>query len=353
MSALLDQWPLWVSRLVWTLITVGLALVVGTAIRLFLASRLVRLASKTRRDWDDVLAVELKRRIPFWSLLIGLWLSLDYWPIQPRWATLLSRAISTVAIASVTLLVASVATRFVATYGPRVSPALPASGLTQNLVRFLVVTLGLLAILNGLNVDVRPALAALGVGGLAVALALQEPLSNLFAGIFVTLAGQLRIGDYVRLESGPEGFIRDFNWRSARLQTMAGHYVIIPNSKLAQAIVSNFSLPSRDTQVTVDVGVDYGSDLGQVEQIAMAVSNDVIKEVTGGVPDSPPVVRYHTFSDLSVKFSVNVRAREVADQVLIKHELIKQLHARLAREGIVLRPPAAPPKPESEKSEGA
>lgn len=348
MSAFLDQWPLWVSRLVWTLITIGLAFVVGTAIRVFLASRLVRLATKTRRDWDDVLAVELKRRIPFWSLLVGLWLSLDYWPIQPRWATLISRTISTLAIASVTLLVAAVATRFVATYGPRVSPSVPVSGLTQNLVRFLVVTIGLLAILNGLSVDVRPALAALGVGGLAVALALQEPLSNLFAGIFVTLAGQLRIGDYVRLESGPEGFIRDFNWRSARLQTMAGHYVIIPNSKLAQAIVSNFSLPSRDTQVVLDVGVDYGSDLELVERVAMEVASDVIKDVTGSVPDSPPVVRYHTFSDLSVKFSVQVRAREVPDQALIKHELMKRLHTRLAQEGVVLRPPAPSPAPKTE-----
>jgi small-conductance mechanosensitive channel len=336
-SALLDQWPLWVSRLVWTLITIGLAFVVGTAIRVFLAARLVRMATKTRRDWDDVLAVELKRRIPFWSLLVGLWLSLDYWPIQPRWATLVSRTISTLAIASVTLLLAAVATRFVATYGPRVSPSVPVSGLTQNLVR-----------LNGLNVDVRPALAALGVGGLAVALALQEPLSNLFAGIFVTLAGQLRIGDYVRLESGPEGFIRDFNWRSARLQTTAGHYVIVPNSKLAQAIVSNFSLPSRDTQVALDVGVDYGSDLELVERVAMEVASDVIKDVTGSVPDSPPVVRYHTFSDLSVKFSVQVRAREVPDQALIKHELMKRLHARLAQEGVVLRPPAPPPAPKTE-----
>lgn len=348
MNALLDQWPLWVSRLVWTLITIGLALVVGTAIRVFLAARLVRMATKTRRDWDDVLAVELKRRIPFWSLLVGLWLSLDYWPIQPRWATLVSRTISTLAIASVTLLLAAVATRFVATYGPRVSPSVPVSGLTQNLVRFLVVTIGLLAILNGLNVDVRPALAALGVGGLAVALALQEPLSNLFAGIFVTLAGQLRIGDYVRLESGPEGFIRDFNWRSARLQTMAGHYVIIPNSKLAQAIVSNFSLPTRDALVTLDVGVDYGSDLELVERVAMEVASDVIKDVTGSVPDSPPVVRYHTFSDLSVKFSVQVRAREVPEQAVIKHELMKRLHARLAHEGVVLRPPAPPPGPKTE-----
>jgi small-conductance mechanosensitive channel len=337
-----DEWPVWLVRLGWTSLTVGLAYAVGHAIRVFLAARLVRLATKTRRDWDDVLAVELKRRIPFWSLLVGLWISLDYWPLPPRWATLLARTISTFAIASVTLFVAAVATRFVATYGPRVTPSVPVSGLTQNLVRFLVVTLGLLAILNGLEVDVRPALAALGVGGLAVALALQEPLSNLFAGLFVTLAGQIRIGDYIRLDSGSEGIIRDFNWRSARLQTLAGHYIIVPNSKLAQAIVSNFSLPTDDAAVAVDVGVDYGSDLAKVEQIATTVANEVIRDVAGAVPDSLPQIRFHTFSDLSVKFSVTVRAREFADQFLIRHELMKRLHARLTHERIVLRPPAAP-----------
>ena len=349
MSGLPNEWPAWASSLVWTLITIGFFVVAAVAIRVFLARRLVRLSTKTRGDWDDVLVLELNRRLPFWALLVGLSVSLDYWPLQPRWSVLITRVLSTLAIASVTLLVATVATRLVAAYGPRVSPSVPVSGLTQNIVRFLVITIGLLVILNGLNVDVRPALAALGVGGLAVALALQEPLSNLFAGLFVTIAGQLRIGDYVKLESGPEGFIRDFNWRSARIQTLAGHFVIVPNSKLAQAIVSNFSLPERDTLVTLDVGVDYGSDLTKVEQIATVVATEVIREVAGALPDVAPAVRYHTFSDLSVKFSVQVRAREVPDQGLIKHELIKRLQARLSREGIVLRPPAPPIPPQAER----
>jgi small-conductance mechanosensitive channel len=129
---------------------------------------------------------------------------------------------------------------------------------------------------------------------------------------------------------------------SARLQTLAGHDVIIPNSRLAQAIVSNFSLPARETPVTVDVGVDYGSDLARVEAISIEVATDVIRDVPGTVPDSAPTVRYHTFADLTVKFSINARAREFADQALIRHELVKHLHGRLAREGIVLRPPAAP-----------
>ena len=122
MSGLPNEWPAWVSSLVWTLITVGLSSVVCVAIRVFLARRLVLLATKTRGDWDDVLIRELKRRLPFWGLLVGLWVSLDYWPLQARWSVLITRVLSTLAIASVTLLVATVATRVVAAYGPRVSP---------------------------------------------------------------------------------------------------------------------------------------------------------------------------------------------------------------------------------------
>jgi small-conductance mechanosensitive channel len=100
--------------------------------------------------------------------------------------------------------------------------------------------------------------------------------------------------------------------------------------------------------VTLDVGVDYGSDLTKVEQIATSVATEIIRDVAGAVPDVPPVVRFRAFSDLSVKFTVQVRAREVPDQGLIKHELLKCLHARLESEGIILRPPAAPISSRSE-----
>ncbi|MEO5820595.1 MAG: mechanosensitive ion channel domain-containing protein [Vicinamibacteraceae bacterium] len=144
-----------------------------------------------------------------------------------------------------TLTAAGLASGLVVVYGRHLAPSLGASSLMRNIAWGLVAGLGLLVILNGVGVSITPMLTALGVGGLAVALALQEPLGNFFAGLFLTLAGQIRVGDYVRLDSGHEGFVADFGWRSTRLGMLANNLVIVPNSRLAQALVVNHDLPSQ------------------------------------------------------------------------------------------------------------
>jgi small-conductance mechanosensitive channel len=199
-----------------------------------------------------------------------------------------------------------------------------------------VATIGLLVALNGVGVSITPMLTALGVGGLAVALALQEPLANFFAGLFITLAGQIRLGDYVRLDSGQEGYVADFSWRSTRLRMLANNLVIVPNAKLAQALVVNHDLPSRDLAVIVEVGVDYASDLDAVERVVTEVGRDVMATVPGGIAEFAPFIRFHTFGQSSIDFTVILRAREYVDQYLIKHEFIKRLHRRFDEEGIVI-----------------
>jgi small-conductance mechanosensitive channel len=117
---------------------------------------------------------------------------------------------------------------------------------------------------------------------------------------------------------------------------LANNLVVVPNAKLAQAVVINHHLPSKDLAVLVDVGVDYGSDLGQVERVVIDVGREVMSTVAGGVAEFDPFIRYHTFGDSSIDFTVILRAREFVDQYLIKHEFIKRLHARFEHEGIVI-----------------
>ena len=194
----------------------------------------------------------------------------------------------------------------------------------------------MLVVLNGLGLSITPMLTALGVGGLAVALALQEPLANSFAGLFLTLAGQVRVGDYVKLDGGQEGYIADFSWRSTRLRMLANNLVIVPNAKLAQAIVVNHHLPSQDLAVLVEVGVDYASDLTNVERVVGDVRRDVMRQVPGGLPSFEPFIRYYTLAESRVNFTVILRAKEFVDKYLVKHEFIKRLHARFGEEGIVV-----------------
>ncbi len=332
MPALFQRLP-WLEPALWTTLTIGGAYLLGHLINLVAAGRLTRWAGATHGQWDDILVRALTSRIPLWSVLAGAWLSLGYWAIAERWLYVGSVTIESFAILSVTLAIAEVAAGLVAAYGSTSLPGGVVSGLTQNVIRLLVVIFGLLVVLNGLGVEIRPMLAALGVGGLAVALALQEPLSNLFAGLFVTMAGKIRIGDWVRLDSGLEGRVVDFDWRSTSLEVATG-IAVVPNAKLAQATVTNHNLPTPEVTVSVDFVVDYSSDAQAVEAEALRVAREVQASVEGAVSTFEPNVRFASFGETGLRATVQLRARTLPDKALLKHAFITRLHGAFVAQGI-------------------
>ena len=329
----LTRWPM-LDRSIWTAATVAIAFGLGLVVNRVVVRQFQRLAARTAGDWDDAVVLELRRRVPLWSVLVGLWLSIGYWPLQPRTSALVSNLVAAIAVLSVTTAFASIAVRLLTAVAPRVNPEMQVSGLMKNVVRLVIFTIGILVVLRGIGVEITPMLAALGVGGLAVALALQEPLSNLFAGLFITLAGQVRMGDYIKLEPGPEGVVADFSWNATQLMTGAGNIVIVPNAKLTQAIITNFHRPSRDTGLGIELTIVPTADLGVAERVSLEVAHAVMRDIAGGVRDAVPNVRFTAFSDLGVRLAVNVRTREVGDQAQVRHELIKRLSGALKDAGI-------------------
>jgi small-conductance mechanosensitive channel len=332
----IGNWTEWGSRLAWSLAAVVSGWAVGRALSAVVVSRVARVMPDRQPAWVSTAAQEIRARLPWWSALLGAWIAVGFWPLVPDARLHLGRALFVIGAVSVTLTAASIASRAVDAYGAVLLPALPVSSLTRNIAWGLVALTGLLVILNHLGLSIAPMLTALGVGGLAVALALQEPLANFFAGVFLTLAGQIRVGDYVKLDSGEEGYVLDFGWRSTRLRMLANNLVVVPNAKLAQAIVVNHHLPSEELAVLVGVGVDYASDLEHVERVAMEVGREVMGEVKGGVAEFQPFIRYHTFGESSIDFTVILRAKEFTDQYLVKHEFVKRLHRRFDEEGIAI-----------------
>jgi small-conductance mechanosensitive channel len=334
MNWTLDHLPWWAARLVWTAVTLVVAYLIGRILRGVILAKIVHLAARTSGAWDDIVIEEMRRRVLLWSLVIGAWLSLGHWPLREDVRGLTIKILIAVAGASVTFMAASIANRLLVAYSARVMPVVPVSGLTQNVARILVTIVGALVILDGLGLNITPMLTALGVGGLAVALALQEPLSNLFAGIAISVSGQIRIGDYIKIEAGPEGVVSDFDWRSTRIVTLANNLVVVPNAALAKATVTNFNLPQADGAVPVQVSVEHGSDLDQVERVTMEVAREVLRQVPGAVRDFEPSLRFHTFADSGLTFSISLRGQQFVDQHLLKHEFIKRLQVRFAHEGI-------------------
>jgi small-conductance mechanosensitive channel len=198
----------------------------------------------------------------------------------------------------------------------------------------VILAIGVLVALQSLGVSITPLLGALGVGALAIALALQDTLANLFAGVHILASKKVRPGDYVKLDSGEDGYVVDITWRNTTVRQLAGNIVVVPNAHFASAIVTNYHQPAQDLAVRVQVGVSYGSDLEQVERVTIEVATDVMATVEGGVPDFEPFIRYHTFGDSSINFTVIMRAHEYTATFLIVHEFIKLLHARYRAEGI-------------------
>ena len=189
-------------------------------------------------------------------------------------------------------------------------------------------------VIQTLGVSIAPLLTTLGGGGLAVALALQDTLSNLFSGIHIIASKQINTGDYIKLDTGEEGYVVDISWRNMSIRELSNNIIIVPNGKVAKTILRNYDLPKQELSLLIPIGVSYSSDLEHVEKITIEVATDVLKTVKGGVPDFEPFIRYHTFGESSIIFNVFLRAKEFSDHFLVKHEFIIKLHKRYKEENI-------------------
>ena len=203
----------------------------------------------------------------------------------------------------------------------------------------VVVAMAAMISLDVLGINISPLIAGLGLGGLAVALALQPTLSNLFAGTYVITEGVVNEGDYVEMENGVTGYVVDVNWRSTRLRTWGNNLVVIPNSRFAETIITNYSKPNEHVNVYLTCGVAYESDLRQVEAVSMEVMRQVERDHPGVVKDYGVYFGYDTFGESNVDFWLFMQSSSRLDSFEVRTELIKQLHARLADEGITINYP--------------
>ena len=312
------------------------AFIIGLFVKTFLVRILAKLAAKTKWKWDDLVIAAIRFWLPIWCVIAGLYIALQAWGIPDKYASLVDKTFFAFLAISITFVLANLLGKILTTYSVKVETVLPLTSLTQNVTKLLILAIGFLILLNGLGVSITPILTTLGIGGLAVALALQDTLANLFAGFYVAMARQIKIGNYIELETGQKGYVVDIGWRTTKIRMLPNNIVLIPNSKLAQAIITNYYLPEMELAVLVQVGVHYNSDLEKVEKITIEVAEEAMKEVHGGVPTFKPFIRYHTFNDFSIDFTVILRASEAVATYLIKHEFIKRLHQRYNKEKIVI-----------------
>ena len=309
----------------------GIILLAGIVVQRILIIYIQRLAKKTHWKGGLVLVSSLRGMIVLISLLFGVYYGMTQAPVGEETVEIAERIHKILVVLIITFVIARVLTGLLRAYSHREETSKSSLSLFKSIINIIVYSLGLLVMLESFGISITPVLTALGVGGLAVALALQDTLSNLFAGIQITLTRTIKPGDYIHLTTGEEGTVVDITWRSTTLLTQSDNMTVIPNSKLATNIITNYSLPKRNLSISVPVGIGYDSDLDKVERITLEVGEGLMKE--NGI-ETKPTFRYKEFGNSSINFTLSMDVNEFSQQYILRHEFIKRLYKRFKAEGI-------------------
>jgi small-conductance mechanosensitive channel len=316
------------------LILMALCIGVGILLELFFKFRLKAILAQN--NWvSGSNVLKAFRGITFIIFLgIGIYLFVDNLPLETSVEKYLTKSVNLALILSTTILLARIAVAYLTSDHDHDRNEFQGTSIITNISRIGVYCIGGVVMLQTLDISITPVLTALGVGGLAVALALQDTLSNLFAGIFVIASKKIGVGDYIKLQSGEEGFVEDISWRTITIKETTDTMVVVPNSKLSTAIFKNFNLPSRELIFPVQLMVSFDNDMHLVEKVSIETALKLIERAPQCIKTHLPVVRFHTFTDAGLQFAVIFRIREATDQGPVRHEFIKEVMKAYRENGI-------------------
>jgi len=272
-------------------------------------------------------------------VIAGIYGAVISTPIEPKIMVIITKILLSIGILLITVVSANITGGLINIYSNKEESTFPATSILVNIARIIVFIVGILFILDTIGVSIAPLITALGVGGIAVALALKDTLTNLFSGLNLIASRQIKPGDYIKLDSGEEGYVTDITWRDTIMKSSNDNLVIIPNQKLAVVAITNFSTPDKQIPVSVSICIGKDNNLEKVEKICLDVARIVVKETEGAVKEYDPVVRFNSFSESGICFNVVMKAEEFANQYIIKHEFIKKLHNAFVKNNIELSMP--------------
>jgi len=315
------------------LFVTGVSGIVLFVLRKLLLSALHRVATHTDTKIDDFLLTAFKAPSLVVCVALALYLGLQVQQVPAEVQAVADRGMAVLGILGATAIVANLLCGLVLNAMKRSLGDRPVAGIGVVLVKGVIWTLGALVVLNQVGLEITPLITALGVGGLAMALALQDTLSNLFAGIHILLERPFEVGHWIQGESW-EGRVVDISWRTTRVHTLGGHYVVIPNSKIAGATIQNFNLPDPAIRAQVDLSVGYGSDLELVVHALTEEVSHVIATDDAFVKRGPPVVHVTGLGDNGVTIAIRVYVTDFSVLRRSMDLLYRRVYRRLRLESV-------------------
>jgi len=315
------------------LIIIG-AVLLGWLFKRFIHGYLQKFAKRTAFKADDLLLEAIEKQIIIWLGLAAVYYitkTTEY--LLPYSMNIIKIVIFTLII-SITSAVSKFLISLIDVWSAKQKRSLPSTKIFVNLIRAIVVTIGVLVALDFIGVSITPMLTALGVGGLAISLALKDTLSDVFAGLHILLSKKVVPGDFIELESGQKGDITNITWRNSTIIERTNNVFIVPNSVLSTGIIKNYDTLDRTFTAKLMLGVGYESDLSLVEKVTIEVAKKVVSGIEEHVKDFTPFVRFYEFGDSSINIKVFFKVYRYGDQWFIFHKFIKELVIRYREEGI-------------------
>lgn len=328
------------TEYVGVLIILAISLVIAKIVNFIVKKLVLHITSKTKTILDDLLLKAISKPIFIGIFIAGIQVSLGTLSLLSTYMAEIAFGFTIIYAAFVGWFAVRIINAIVSWYTLEMAEKTKTKVDEQFLPIFKKVAYGVVGIiiilwlLGQLGVEVTTLIAAMGIGGLAVALALQDTLSEFFAGAHIILDRPIKIKDYIELDSGEKGYVEDIGWRSTRLRLLGNNLVIIPNSKLASSKLINYSAPHDELSVVIPMGVGYQSDLDKVEKVTIDVAKKIQQKVEGAVKEHKPFIRYKEFGDSNINFSVILRAKTYVNRYLLTHEFIKALKKRYDKEKI-------------------
>ncbi len=326
-----------ISPFVVPLITLAVSFIIANVINLILRI-LARKAEKTSTKIDDIILHAIRRPLYILIIVAGIYYAIHQTPYLGDWVDKFDEGFKyrhfILAIFG-TWVVASLAKRFIREYGHELASRTEGQ-VDERIVAFADMTamyviwmLGILIALSAVNVEITPLITGMGIAGLAIALAAQNLLSNVFGGVTITLDQLYKVGDRVEM-GNVYGDIYEIKPRYTKVRTLNNTVITIPNSKVINEQLINYGLPDTTTRVKIPISVAYGTDPKKVDEILL----DIVNNIPLVLKRPEPFVRFTEYASSSQNFELLVWINHYDDRHPVIDVIFREMFTRFKKEGI-------------------
>jgi len=332
-------WLSWLGPFVWlqAIIIIAVGLVIAIVAERLIVTTVGKLVAQTSTQIDDQVIEALRRPVFVSLFFISLAVATYRLELAPALTSVTLSTLGTIATfvwLGFMIRLAGQVLRVLSRVRGRYEFVQPSTlPLFDNTAKLVLILGALYFVFLAWGINVSALLASAGIVGLALSFGAQDALANIFGGMSILADRPYQVGDYINLDTGERGEVTHIGLRSTRLLTRDDVEISVPNSVMGNAkIINESGGPYKKFRIRIKVGVAYGSDLDEVEQILVKTAQD-----HGEICESPePRVRLRAFGSSSLDFELLAWVEQPIFRGRLEHELNCGVYKAFAEHGIVI-----------------